>query len=100
MAEVRKHGQGGGGHIAAAIERAMASGVRPSGTGAPPEAGQGQPSAKSTQHLVTASSFLTSDPFLIRPKPAGPAASEAAADDVPADDDADEADADERSDRA
>ncbi|NNG19712.1 hypothetical protein HJ590_09000 [Naumannella sp. ID2617S] len=72
MAEVRKHGQGGGGHIAAAIERAMASGVRPSGAGAPPEAGQGQPSAKSTQHLVTASSFLTSDPFLVRPKPAAP----------------------------
>ncbi|OYN96385.1 hypothetical protein B0O41_0404 [Propionibacteriaceae bacterium ES.041] len=73
MAEVRKHGKGGGGQIAAAIERAMAQGVRPSGAGAPPEPGQQSEPPRNTQNLVTATSFLGNDPFLVTaPKPVQP----------------------------
>lgn len=75
MAEVRKHGKGGGGQIAAAIERAMAQGVRPSGAGAPPEACQQSGTPRNTQNMVTATSFLGNDPFLVqpaRPKDAAP----------------------------
>lgn len=69
MAEVRKHGQGRGGQIAAAIERAMAQGVRPSGAGAPPKPGDPEtPAPRNTQNLVTATSFLGNDPFLVFPK--------------------------------
>ena len=67
MAEVRKHGSGNGATFSDAVQRAMEEQFARGGSGAPPGPTTRAPgSTGSTQNMVTATSFLTADPFLPR----------------------------------
>lgn len=70
MAEVRKFKPGQGNQISEAIARAMGESVRPATPGASPEPGRKQPPQAAAPNITSfsATTFGTSDPFLVTRK--------------------------------